>query len=219
MRWVVKIAVFAAAVGCLAGQPVVFKMQIPELGDRVFDADVIEVPGRIPQSLLIQVLNPVAADVDYGKIFTKLNGEGAGYITAISNSTDGKIARMDLKLRQGMKLTPGTNTVEIQAINKHGRKFYRNFLIKTHEEARNPYFAYEVKRVPGDTGGPELTIVQPDAPIALGAKEKSRRVPVKGSVSTVRPLTALRFGGAELFLTGNNVFEFDHAVQPSTATR
>ena len=40
---------------------------------------MIEVPGPIPQTLLLQVLNPVAADVDYGKIFTKLNGEGAGY--------------------------------------------------------------------------------------------------------------------------------------------
>src|SRR5260370_10594193 len=156
MRWLANIAALAVAAGCLAGQPVVFKLQIPELGDRVFDADVIEVPGPIPQSLLIQVLNPVASDVDYGKIFTKLNGERAGYITAISNSTDGKIARMDLKLRQGMKLTPGSNTVEIQAINKHGRKFYRNFLIKTHEQARNPYFAYEVKRVPGETGWREV---------------------------------------------------------------
>jgi len=214
-RFLLNMAAFALAAGCLAGQPVVFKLQIPELGDRVFDADVIEVPGPIPQTLLIQVLNPVAADVDYGKILTKLNGEGAGYITAISNSTDGKVARMDLKLRQGMKLTPGTNTVEIQATNKHGRKFYRNFLIKTHEEARNPYFAYEVKRVPGETGGPELMITQPDAPIALTAKEKSRSVVIKGSISTVRPLAALRVGGAELFLNGKNVFEFEHAVQAS----
>lgn len=218
MRWHVNVAVLAMAAGCLAGQPVVFKLQIPELGDRVFDADVIEVPGPIPQTLLIQVLNPVAADVDYGKIFTKLNGEGAGYITAVSNSSDGKIARMDLKLRQGMKLMPGTNTVEIQAVNKHGRKFYRNFIIKTHEESRNPYFAYEVKRVPGETGGPELTITQPDTPIALTAKEKSRKVAIKGSVSTVRPLTALRVGGAELFLNGKNVFEFEHAVQASAGS-
>src|ERR1700736_4530759 len=98
-----KLATYAAAAGCLAAQPVVFKLQIPELGDRVFDADVIEVPRPLPQSLLIRILNPVAAEVDYGKILTKLNGEGAGYITAVSSSVDGKVARMDLKLRAGMR--------------------------------------------------------------------------------------------------------------------
>src|SRR5579864_6583981 len=102
MRWLVKIAVVTASAGCLSGQPAVFQLQIPELGDRVFDSDIIEVPGPIPQVLLIRILNPVAADVDYGQIFTKLNGEGAGYITDLRNSSDGKVARLDLKLREGM---------------------------------------------------------------------------------------------------------------------
>src|ERR1700722_17666409 len=110
-----KLAIYAAAAGCLLAQPVVFKLQIPELGDRVFDGDVIEVPGPLPQSLLIHILNTVAAEVDCGKILTKLNGEGAGCITAVSSSLDVKVARMDLKLRASMHLAPGTNTVEIQA--------------------------------------------------------------------------------------------------------
>jgi hypothetical protein len=213
MRWLVKVAVLAASAGCLPGQPAVFQLQIPELGDRVFDSDIIEVPGPIPQTLLIRILNPVAADVDYGQIFTKLNGEGAGYITDFRNSADGKVARLDLKLREGMKLLPGTNTVEIQAINKHRRKFYRNFLIKTREDARNPYFTYEIKRAPGDnTGGPEVTVAQPDAPVVLAARERSKRISIKGKVSSVRPLAGMRVAGKEAVQPGRNVVDFDQEV-------
>lgn len=206
---------FAATVGSLLAQPVVFKVQIPELGTQLFDADVIEVPGPLPRALLIQVLNPVAADVDYGKILTKLNGEGAGYITAVSSNADGKVARMDLKLREGITMVPGTNTVEVQATNKHGRKFYRNFLIKTIEDTRNPYFTYETKCAPGDTDGPEVTVTQPDTPVVLSAKERARKIIVHGGVSTVRPLSALRVAGKELPRTGKNVVNFEQEVLAS----
>jgi hypothetical protein len=219
MRLLATIAVIAATAVGLAGQPVVFKLQVPELGDQVFDADVVEVPGPMPQSLVIRVLNPVAADVDYGKILTKLNGEGAGYITSVSASVDGKVARMDLKLREGMKLTPGTNTIEVQAINKHGRKFYRNFLIKTREESRNEYFTYEVKRVPGDTtGGPDISIAGPEGPITLGSRERAKRVAIKGHVSSVLPLTALHVAGSEIPLPPDkNTFDFERAVETPVA--
>jgi hypothetical protein len=209
MHWLVRITVLALAAGCLNGQPAVFQLQIPDLGDRVFDSDVIEVPGPIPQTLLIRILNPVAADVAYGQIFTKLNGASAGYVTDIRNSSDGKVARLDLKLREGMKLLPGTNTLEIQAINKHRRKFYRNFLIKTREDVRNQYFAYETKRAPGDTtGGPEVTIMQPDAPVVLAARERSKKVTIQGRVSSVRPLAALRVSGKEVAQLDKNNVEF-----------
>ena len=218
MRAWIAFAVLAAMAGCLAGQPVVFKLQIPELGDQVFDGDVVEVPGTMPQSLAIRILNPVAADVDYGKILTKLNGEGAGYITAVASSADGKVARLDLKLRAGMKLVPGTNTVEIQATNRHGRKFYRNFILKTREDTRNQYFAYEIKHAPSDNGGgPELSIVQPDMPVVLAAKERSRKVLVKGAISTVHPLATLRFAGREIIPPNQSVFEFQQEVQVSSA--
>ena len=214
MRALWKIAVLAAMAGCLAGQPVVFKLQIPELGDQLFDADVIEVPGPLPQTLLIRILNPVAADVDYGRILTLLNGEGATYITAVSAAADGKVARMDLKLRAGMTLVPGTNTVEVLATNKRGRKFYRNFILKTREASRNEYFTYETKRAPGDnTGGPDVTVTQPDTPVVLEPKERSRKVLIKGKVSSVHPVATLRVAGLEMFQSDKNVFDFEQWVQ------
>src|SRR5579871_4153301 len=180
MRAVFTLSILAAMAGCLLGQPAVFKLQIPEMGGDALDADVVEVPGQFPQTLLVHVLNPIAADVDYGRIQTKLNGEGAGYITSVSVSPDGKIARMDLKLREGMRLVPGTNTLEVQATNRHGRKFYRNFLIKTREQSRNQYFAYETKLASGDTSsGPDIVLAQPEAPITLGTRKRTKAVLVK----------------------------------------
>jgi hypothetical protein len=199
--------------GCLLAQPVVFKLQIPELGDRVIDADVVEVPGAMPKSLILRVLNPVAADVDYGKIQAKLNGEGAGYIMAVSSAEDGKVARLDLNLREGMKLVPGTNTVEIQALNKRGRKYYRNFLIKTREEARNEYFSYEAKRGVGTSEPPpEISIVQPQQPILVSEKEISKKVLIKGTISALNPLAEIRIGSARL-KTEKPVFAFDQVVE------
>jgi hypothetical protein len=124
---------------------------------------------------------------------------------------------MDLKLREGMKLLPGTNTVEVQATNRHGRKFYRNFLIKTREEVRNEYFAYETKHAPGDTtGGPEVKIIQPDAPVMLTTRERSKSVVVKGSVSSINPIAVIRVGSKEL-TPNRNVLDFEEEVQASSA--
>ena len=216
MAFRTQLASYLFAAGCVLGQRVVFKLQIPELGEQIFDADVIEAPGPLPQSLVIHVLNPVAGDVDYGRIQTKLNGEGTGYITTVSASADGKIARMDLKLRQNMCLVPGTNTVEIQATNRHGRKYYRNFLIKTREDTRNQYFTYEAKHSAGDTtGGPEIVIEQPETPVVLGAKERTKSVTIQGKVSTVNPLASLHVAGREV-KADRDVVQFSQQVQVSS---
>src|SRR5258707_1907495 len=126
----VLLAVAGAA--CFA-QTAPFRIQIPDVSDGAVERDIVEVPGNLPDVLLIHVLNPVAADVDYGRIMTKLNGQSASYIQTVSGGAAGKIVRMDLKLREGMRLFPGTNTVEVTAVNRRGRKFYRNFVIRTKE--------------------------------------------------------------------------------------
>src|ERR1043166_8064056 len=129
------------AVCCAQTAP--FQIQIPNVADTPVDRDAVEITGNLPNVILLRVLNPVAADVDYGRISTKLNGQSANFIQTISCAADGKIVRMDLKLREGMRLEPGVNTVEITAINRRGRKFYRNFVIRAREEKRNEYFIYE----------------------------------------------------------------------------
>ncbi|HEV8146762.1 MAG TPA: hypothetical protein VGP79_10290, partial [Bryobacteraceae bacterium] len=90
-------ALLLTAAGGLCAQPVVFKLQV---GDRIFENDAIEIPGEMPESVTLRLLNPVAADVDYGRIQTKLNGEGAGFIMKTAPSTDGKTATLNFKMRE-----------------------------------------------------------------------------------------------------------------------
>jgi hypothetical protein len=209
------ILVLTTAGGLLA-QPAVFKLQVPEVSDQLYDSDVVEIPGNAPSYVLLRVLNPVAADVDYGRIQTKLNGEGAGFIMNVSAGPDGKVARLNFKLRDNMKLQPGTNTIEIVATDRRNHRFYRNFLLKTHEEVRNDYFAYESRSVatpaPAAARPPEVILAQPDGPVVIGAKERSKKITVKGTVSTSTPLASLRVAGKELKAAD---FETEVVVTPA----
>ena len=212
----VVLAVAGAA--CFA-QTAPFRIQIPDLSDGPGDGDVVEIPGNLPDALLIHVLNPVAADIDYGRIMTKLNGQSASYIQTVTGSANGKIVRMDLKLRQGMRLVPGTNTVEVTAVNRRGRKFYRNFLIRTKEDPRNGYFTYESGTVPGPGGGdhpPNIIVTQPDAPVTLASGETRRMVRVAGTVSAAHPLSKLEVQGKS-WSSAQASTTFDRQVEVSAA--
>src|SRR5262245_51512601 len=149
------------------GKP--FRLIVPDLGSGSLDVDELELPGKLPKGLEIQVLNHVAVDVDYGKIYTRLNGESAGFITTVKNATVGKIAVMNFGLRQGMKLNYGVNTVEVWALTKRGRKYYRNFILKTKGATRNEYFAYQTKLSPKDQDAvpPDVLLLEPEFPIRI----------------------------------------------------
>src|SRR5262245_43759500 len=170
MRVILLISIGAA---CCA-QTAPFRIQIPSVGDGLLDSDRVEAPGNHPDVIFLHVLNPLAADVAYDRISTKLNGASANFIQTVTSGANGKIVRMDLRLRAGMLLGPGVNTVEITAVNRRGRKYYRNFVVHTREENRNDYFAYETRI---DTAGiekdrpPEIVVSQPELPITLSSRE------------------------------------------------
>jgi hypothetical protein len=177
-----------------------FRLVVPDLGNEALDLDELELPGRLPKRLEVQVLNPVAVDVDYGKIYTKLNGESAGFITTVAHATQGKIAKMDFSLREGMKLNYGINTIEVLAVTKRGRKYYRNFILKTKDATRNAYFAYQTKLSPKDEDGipPDVLLLEPEFPVRIEDGEARRTVRVKGTVSAVGGLSRIIVGGKDI---------------------
>src|SRR5260370_30342918 len=91
----VLLAVAGAA--CFA-QTAPFRIQIPDVSDGAGERDIVEIPGNLPDVLLIHVLNPVAADVDYGPIMTKLNRQSASYIQTVSFRPAVKSWRVGLKV-------------------------------------------------------------------------------------------------------------------------
>jgi hypothetical protein len=120
-------------------------------------------------------------------------------------------------MRENMRLQPGTNSIEILVTDRRNRRYYRNFLLKTREEARNDYFTYETRRVAATPAqpvarAPEVILAQPDGPVVIGAKERSKRVTVKGTVSSASPLATLRIGAKEIRATD---FETEVVVTPA----
>ncbi len=78
-----------------------------------------------------RVLEPFAAEIDYGKIIVTLNGNGINRGCGKSRDLEGKVVvcgnRED---RQGgFELNKGKNVLEIEATDRKERKFYASFVI------------------------------------------------------------------------------------------
>lgn len=210
LAWMLTL-LLSVVVAVVSAQQPVFELQVPDFSERFFDGNVIEVPIWNPSSLSFRLLNPVAQDVDYGRIHTMVNGLSAGYVTTLSNSAEGKVGRINLRLRAGMSLVPGTNSIEVIAVNRRGRKFYRNFVLKTKEHSRNEYFAYESNQAQADNVGapPDIMVLEPEFPVLLEAEEQQRRVRLLGSVTAIHPLDYVRVNH-EFWKDPGTVLKLDH---------
>jgi hypothetical protein len=179
------------------GPPKYFELEIPDFQNKIFDSDVIEIPIRNPGRIVIHLLAPMADSVSYGKIFPKLNGEAASVISQYRSTSRGKAIWMDLTMRPDIKLVPGTNTIEVTAINQRGRRYYKNWTLRTREQSRNEYFGYDFAMAPDDAAQapPDVLITEPDVPVVLERADSSRRVRVRGVVNSVYPLAGVTIKG------------------------
>lgn len=175
-----------------------FELEVPEFQGKHFDSDVVELPLLQISKLVIHVLGNVADTVSYAKIYPRLNGNSASIICQYRSTARGKALIMDLRMRPDLRLHPGANVLEVTAINARGRKFYRNWVIRLREQARNEWFAYDYFLSPSDENAapPDLLLLQPEYPIVLENNQAVRKVIVRGAVSALRPLASLQIHGA-----------------------
>jgi hypothetical protein len=171
------------------GPPKFFELEVPEFQNRVFDSDVVELPVQNLSKLVIHVLNPVADKVSYGKIYPKLNGDAASIICQYRGSDRGKDLYMDLKMRPDLRLLPGTNTLEITVEDQRRRRYYKNWILRTREVARNEWFAYDYSLAPSDeaAAAPDLVVTEPQYPVVL-ENDRPVKVRVKGTAEGVHPI-------------------------------
>lgn len=189
-------AAFAIAGMILAGgaqtsAPPRFALEIPGLEEAAALGDVIELPVARLDSLTIHILEPLASKVSYARIFPRLNSQGASVISQFRTSVRGKSVVLNLNMRDDITLEPGVNTLEILVQDANGRRYYRNWILRLREQARNDWFAYEFTRGKGPGGSvpPEIEIVEPTGPV------RGDRVHVRGSVTAQNALAFLSVGG------------------------
>ena len=214
---------FALLAGLLGGglassqaPPKFFELEIPEFQGRVFDSDIVEVPVGNLSRLVIHVLSPMADNVGYGKIYPKLNGDAASIICQYRSTARGKALFMDLKMRPDLRLLPGSNVLEITAVNQRGRKYYKNWTLRTREQSRNEWFAYDFTLSANEENQapPDLSVSAPEFPVLLEKNEAKKRVRVRGVVSAVYPLASIHVNDVNWTgpLASDTLFDLDVPV-------
>jgi hypothetical protein len=106
-----------------------FSLELPDLGGLRITLPVATVPSTVLRTLRLNIDNPYAEKIDYGRIYTAINGEAANTIQSIRSSRNGKVVVCDLESKPRFRLRPGKNVVEISAIDQDKRSFYASYVL------------------------------------------------------------------------------------------
>jgi hypothetical protein len=110
-----------------------FVLELPEISAaKRYSAPVIRLPLKEVMSLKFRVLEPFAADIDYGKIIVTLNGNGINRGCEKKLDAEGKITHCFNRAQRqlgGFDMLPGKNVIEIRATDRKGREFYASYLL------------------------------------------------------------------------------------------
>lgn len=105
-----------------------FTLEIPSASFRLAGNGTATLPPGNPTHFQINIaLN--ASQIGYGNIFARINTESAGVVMTTSATATGVRCDFDLTRRQGFRLRPGRNSVEIVVQDLRGRLRYASFLL------------------------------------------------------------------------------------------
>ncbi len=114
-----------------------FVLELPDLQNTRITAPEFFIPTADLHTLRLYIKKPFDREINYGKIFTHINGEAAATIQNIRSSSDGYIITCDLDSKPRFKLQPGRNVVEIRATTHAGRTYYASYLLQANAGNRN----------------------------------------------------------------------------------
>ncbi len=141
-----------------------FVLELPDLNDTRIVAPEVYIPVANLHTLRFRVLNPFASEIDYGKIYTKINGESANVIQNSRAGRDGYLITLDLDSKPRFKLQNGKNVIEIYATSQRGKSYYASFLLNA-TRVGNPLSAAGARRNPkvvSNDALPTRTVEDPD---------------------------------------------------------
>jgi hypothetical protein len=183
-------------------QATVFELELPELNIAPTSQPEVAIPSPEVETIVLNILNPQAEQIDYGQIATHVNGQATSLLAEAGTGPRGKIVRINLRRYPGYELVAGRNTVEILARNQRGREFYASFVLRTATENRNQDFAYHVslgtdskQKVP-----PELALFEPQREIALPVGAGAQKVRFAGIATAASSVKQVTVGGAPVAL-------------------
>lgn len=107
-----------------------FSLELPEVGGPPITAVEAHIPTTELRTIKMMVRQPFADSINYGKIFTAINGEAANTICGnIRAGRDGKVITCDLESKPRFHLQPGKNVVEISATDRDNQSYYASYVL------------------------------------------------------------------------------------------
>lgn len=108
-----------------------FVLEMPEISATRYLTPVIRLPIKDVPSLKFRVLEPFAADIDYGKIIVTLNGNGINRGCSKTRDSQGKVVSCEKRENRlgGYELINGKNIIEIRATDRKEREFYASYVL------------------------------------------------------------------------------------------
>lgn len=108
-----------------------FVLEMPEVSQARYTKPIVRLPMKDVPTLKFRVLEPFAADIDYGRIIVTLNGDGINRGCSKTRDGEGKIVVCGKREDRlgGYELIPGKNIVEIRATDRKEREFYASYLL------------------------------------------------------------------------------------------
>src|SRR5215470_6269287 len=115
-----------------------FSLELPDIGRAPITEPEINIPTSNLHKLRLRVRKPYADSINYGKIYTKVNGEAAVVIqTPGRDRNDHILLTLDLDKYPRFKLRPGRNVIEIQAVDGAGSSYYASYVLLAGAGASN----------------------------------------------------------------------------------
>jgi Caspase domain len=107
-----------------------FSLELPDVGGTPITEPEVNIPTSNLHKLRLRVQKPYADAINYGKIYTKVNGEAAVVIqTPGRDRNDNILVTLDLDRYPRFKLRPGRNVIEIQAVDSGARSYYASYVL------------------------------------------------------------------------------------------
>jgi hypothetical protein len=107
-----------------------FSLELPDVGGAPITEPEVNIPTSNLHKLRLRVRKPYADAINYGKIYTKVNGEAAVVIqTPGRDRNDHILLTLDLDKYPRFKLRPGRNVIEIQAVDSGAHSYYASYVL------------------------------------------------------------------------------------------
>jgi hypothetical protein len=188
-----------------------FVLELPDLGGLRITAAEARIPRYDLHTIHLRVLKPYSDLINYGDVYTRINGESAGTIQDTKGARDGHIAICNLDSKPRFQLRPGKNVIEVSAVTRDKQtNYYASYVLLADVKAGGAVAGNAtIESIPISAGDdrepPTISLTAPGGAVRSASNSKVRihgvvadnsgevvSVTVNGQAAQLAPATGTR---------------------------